>query len=154
MRSVPEASRANNLGGLNASSRPNAVKQRSRLTLTEQTLERRGVGVAKGRAPEAPTPLSSSSAPFRPSEPRMLLRHRTASLQDRVKPLTASWPDWSFGDFAAVVVRLGTCRSFETVAFRTLRPSVSEPPKPISTMVRSCQGEQRPGNRRTILLNA
>lgn len=84
LRSVPEPSRANNLGGLDdASSRPNAVKQRSRL---KEQLERKGV--EKGRAPQAPTPLSSSSAPFRPSEPRPseLLRHPETAQQDRVKP--------------------------------------------------------------------
>ncbi|OLP85420.1 Pumilio-like 1 [Symbiodinium microadriaticum] len=84
LRSVPEPSRANNLGGQDdASSRPNAVKQRSRL---KEQLERKGV--EKGRAPQAPTPLSSSSAPFRPCEPRPseLLRQRETAQQDRVKP--------------------------------------------------------------------
>ena len=107
LRSVPEPSRANNLGGLDdASSRPNTVKQRSRL---KEQLERKGV--EKGRAPQAPTPLSSSSAPFRPSEPRPseLLRHRETAQQDRVKP-TASWPD-SSRDFAATLDNGNECRT-------------------------------------------
>ena len=75
-RPLRESDSLRNAAAVSSSDR----QQRSRLASEHEKPEARGF---KG---QAKTPLTSKPAPFRPSEPRMLLRQRAASRQNGVEP--------------------------------------------------------------------
>ena len=74
-----------------STSQPRGEKQKQRSRGAEQakrSFKGEQSEALQATAHSAHTPLSSNSAPFRPSEPRVLLKQRADSHQDRVEPLT------------------------------------------------------------------